>query len=45
MYSRKHHDEVQFYALVILIRAVDDLRPLPLNLRKNDAAQNAAAAR
>jgi bifunctional non-homologous end joining protein LigD len=32
LHSRKHDDEVQLYAFDVLMRAGDDLRPLPLML-------------
>ena len=35
LHSRKHDDEVQLYAFDVLMSAGDDLRPLPLHLRKN----------
>ena len=39
LHSRKHDDEVQLYAFDILMSAGDDLRPLPLHLRKNHLAK------
>src|SRR4051794_19192606 len=39
LHSRKHDDEVQLYAFDILIRERDDLRPLPLHLRRNHLAK------
>ena len=33
-HSRKHNDEVQFYAFDVLALERDDLRPLPLHLRR-----------
>ena len=41
LHSRKHDDEVQPYAFYILTLDGEDLRPLPLSLRKT----NLAAAR
>jgi bifunctional non-homologous end joining protein LigD len=35
LHSRKRDDEVQLYAFDVLMSAGDDLRPLPLHLRKN----------
>jgi bifunctional non-homologous end joining protein LigD len=35
LHSRKHDDEAQLYAFDVLMSAGDDLRPLPLHLRKN----------
>jgi bifunctional non-homologous end joining protein LigD len=34
LHSRKHNDEVQFYAFDVLSLEGEDLRPLPLHLRK-----------
>ena len=39
LHSRKHNDEVQLYAFDILALDGDDLRKLPLHLRKNNLAQ------
>ena len=39
LHSRKHDDEVQLYAFDVLMSAGDDLRPLPLHLRKNHLAK------
>jgi hypothetical protein len=36
LHSRKHNDEVQPYALDILTLDSEDLRPLPLSLRKTN---------
>src|SRR5215218_4115415 len=36
LHSRKHNDEVQLYAFDILALEGDDLRKLPLHLRKNN---------
>ena len=37
--SRRHDDEVQLYAFDILTMDGDDLRKLPLHLRKNSLAR------
>jgi bifunctional non-homologous end joining protein LigD len=39
LHSRKHNDEVQFYAFDVLAMQGDDLRQLPLHLRKNNLAR------
>jgi bifunctional non-homologous end joining protein LigD len=39
MYSGKHNDEIQLYAFDILALDSDDLRKLPLHLRKNNLAR------
>jgi bifunctional non-homologous end joining protein LigD len=39
LHSRRHNDEVQFYAFDILVDGGDDLRKLPLHLRKNNLAR------
>jgi bifunctional non-homologous end joining protein LigD len=39
LHSRKHDDEVQLYAFDILALDGDDLRPLPLSLRKTNLAR------
>lgn len=39
LHSRKHDHEVQLYALGILALAGDDLRSLPLHMRKANLAQ------
>jgi len=39
LHSRKHDVEVQLYAFDLLMSAGDDLRPLPLHLRKNHLAK------
>jgi bifunctional non-homologous end joining protein LigD len=39
LHSRKHDEEVQLYAFDVLMSAGDDLRPLPLHLRKNQLAK------
>jgi bifunctional non-homologous end joining protein LigD len=39
LHSRKLDDEVQLYSFDVLMNAGDDLRPLPLHLRKNHLAK------
>jgi ATP-dependent DNA ligase len=39
LYSRRHDDEVQFYAFDMLAGDGDDMRSLPLSLRKTDLAR------
>jgi bifunctional non-homologous end joining protein LigD len=39
LHSRKHDEEVQLYAFDILALDGEDLRPLPLSLRKNNLAR------
>jgi bifunctional non-homologous end joining protein LigD len=39
LHSRKHNDEVQFYAFDVLMILAEDLRPIPLHLRKNNLAR------
>ena len=39
LHSRKHDDEVMFYAFDILASDGEDLRKLPLHLRKNNLAR------
>ena len=39
LHSGKHNDEVQLYAFDILALDGEDLRPLPLSLRKTNLAQ------
>jgi hypothetical protein len=39
LHSRRHDDEVQFYAFDILVDGGDDLRKLPLHLRKNNLSR------
>ena len=39
LHSRKHNDEVQFYAFDVLTMQGEDLRQLPLHLRKNNLAR------
>jgi bifunctional non-homologous end joining protein LigD len=38
-HSRKHDDEVLFYAFDILVSDGEDVRKLPLHLRKNNLAR------
>ena len=44
LHSRKHDDEVMFYAFDILVSDGEDLRKLPLHLRKNNLARLLASA-
>jgi ATP-dependent DNA ligase len=39
LHSRRHDEEVQLYAFDILMLGSDDLRPLPLSLRKTNLAR------
>ena len=39
LHSRKHNDEVQFYAFDLMVSDGDDVRSLPLHLRKNNLAR------
>ena len=39
LHSRKHDDEVQLYAFDVLALEGEDLRKLPLHLRKNNLAR------
>jgi ATP-dependent DNA ligase len=39
LHSRKHNDEVQFYAFDILMSGGEDLRKLPLSFRKTNLAR------
>ena len=39
LHSRKHTDEVQFYAFDLLMSDGDDLRKLPLSMRKANLAR------
>jgi bifunctional non-homologous end joining protein LigD len=39
LHSRKHEEEVQLYAFDVLALDSDDLRPLPLSLRKTNLAR------
>jgi bifunctional non-homologous end joining protein LigD len=39
LHSRKHNEEVQFYAFDVLAMQSEDLRQLPLHLRKNNLAR------
>ena len=44
LHSRKHDDEVQFYAFDILVSDGEDLRRLPLSMRKTNLARLLARA-
>jgi len=44
LYSGQHNDEVQLYAFDILALDGDDLRKLPLHLRKTNLARLLALA-
>jgi bifunctional non-homologous end joining protein LigD len=44
LYSGKHNDEVQLYAFDVLVLDGDDLRKLPLHLRKTNLARLARRA-
>ena len=39
LHSRKHDDEVTFYAFDMLVSDGDDLRKLPLSMRKTNLAR------
>jgi bifunctional non-homologous end joining protein LigD len=39
LHSRKHDDEVQFYAFDMLVSEAEDLRKLPLTMRKTNLAR------
>ena len=39
LYSRKHDEEVQFYAFDMLTGEGDDMRTLPLSIRKANLAR------
>jgi bifunctional non-homologous end joining protein LigD len=39
LHSRKHNDEVQFYAFDVLMSGGEDLRKLPLSMRKINLAR------
>ena len=39
LHSRRHDDEVQLYAFDMLVDGGDDIRALPLHLRKNNLAR------
>ena len=39
LHSRKHDDEVEFYAFDMLVSDGDDLRKLPLSMRKTNLAR------
>jgi bifunctional non-homologous end joining protein LigD len=43
LYSRRHDEEVQFYAFDMLAGEGDDMRPLPLSIRKANLARPPAA--
>jgi ATP-dependent DNA ligase len=43
MHSRQHDDEVQFCAFDLLVSEGDDLRKLPLSMRKTNLAYCLAA--
>jgi ATP-dependent DNA ligase len=45
LHSRQHDDEVQLYAFDIPTQDGEDLRPLPLSLRKTNLARLRATAR
>lgn len=38
LHSRQHNDEVQFYAFYLLVSDGDDVRKLPLSMRKTNLA-------
>jgi ATP-dependent DNA ligase len=44
LYSRKHDEEVQFYAFDMLAGEGDDMRSLPLSLRKAQPCSVAGAS-
>ncbi|MBR1156904.1 DNA ligase [Bradyrhizobium sp. JYMT SZCCT0428] len=39
LHSRKHNDEVQFYAFDMLVSDAEDIRKLPLTMRKTNLAR------
>ena len=39
LHSRKHDDEVEFYAFDMLVSDGEDLRKLPLSMRKTNLAR------
>ena len=39
LHSRKHDDEVEFYAFDMLVSDGDDMRKLPLSMRKTNLAR------
>ena len=39
LHSRNHNDEVQFYAFDMLVTDGDDIRKLPLTMRKANLAR------
>ena len=45
LHSRKHDTEVEFYAFDMLVSDGDDLRKLPLTMRKTNLATAAGAPR
>ena len=45
LHSRKHDDEVQFYAFDMLVSDGDDLRKLPLTMRKTNLARRVTSSR
>jgi ATP-dependent DNA ligase len=45
LHSRRHNDEVQLYAFDILALSGEDLRKLPLHIRKNNLARLLASGR
>ena len=45
LHSRKHDDEVEFYAFDMLVSDGEDLRKLPLSLRKTNLARLLARRR
>ena len=44
LHSRRHDDEVQFYAFDILVSDGEDVRKLPLSMRKTNLARLLARA-
>ena len=40
LHSRQHDEQVQFYAFDMLVSDGEDLRSLPLHLRKNNLARH-----
>jgi len=44
LHSRKHDDEVQFYAFDILVSDGEDIRKLPLTMRKANLSRLLSAA-
>jgi bifunctional non-homologous end joining protein LigD len=39
LHSRRHNDEVQLYAFDVLVLGGEDLRAMPLHIRKNNLAR------